>query len=162
MVMTQDVVQLQLRLAEWLGERVPSDWLSGPVEVEVDREEAMIVVPLAPGVAAASFREATRDQRIRLAQQAEEAFGVKISWGTSRDGRRRLFTTVRAPVAVALAMPERRILDGLVTAGVAADRAEAVAWCVRLVGRHEADWLRDLSDGVASSPPRPRDRPIAI
>ena len=54
------------------------------------------------------------------------------------------------------------MLDGLVTAGVAADRAEAVAWCIRLVGQHEADWLRDLQDGVAAAPPRRRDRPVAM
>ncbi len=99
---------------------------------------------------------------MRLAQQAEEAFGVKISWGTSRDGRRRLFTTVRAPVAVPLAMAERQILDGLVAAGVAENRAEAVAWCIRLVGQHEARLVAGPSGCCRRGPPRRRERPVAI
>ncbi len=160
--MTREAEDLKVRLAAWLAEQVPPAWLSGPVEVEVDREEAQVVLPLAAGVDAGSFRETTRQARIGIAQRAEETFGVKVSWGASRDGRRRLFTAVRAPVAVPLAMAERQVLDDLVAAGVAADRTEAVGWCIRLVGQHEADWLRDLRDAVASAPPRRRERPAAI
>jgi hypothetical protein len=154
--------EVTARLAAWFAERLPPEWLSGPAEIEVDREEALVVLPLAARYDSAEFRDTTRGQRIQLAQQAEEAFGVKISWGTTKDGRRRLFTTVRTAVAVPLAMRERQILDGLVAAGVATDRSEAVAWCIRLVGHHESDWLRDLRDAVAAAPPRRRDRPVAI
>jgi hypothetical protein len=160
--MTRETGELKERLAAWFGEQLPAAWSSGPVEVDMDREEAQVVVPLAASVDAGSFRETTREDRIRIAKQAEETFGVKVSWGASQNGRRRLFTTVRAPVAVPLALTERRVLDDLVAAGVAADRAEAVAWCIRLVGEHEADWLRDLRDAVASAPPRRRERPVAI
>jgi hypothetical protein len=59
-------------------------------------------------------------------------------------------------------MRERQILDSLVAAGVATDRTEAVAWCIRLVGHHESDWLQDLRDAVAAAPPGRRDRPVAI
>ena len=77
-----------------------------------------------------------------------------------RQGVRRLFTTVRAPVTAELAMPERRILDTLTESGVAANRSEAVAWCIRLVGQHEADWLRDLHDATAAAPaPEPSNQP---
>jgi hypothetical protein len=54
------------------------------------------------------------------------------------------------------------VLDGLVDASVAANRTEAVAWCIRLVAQHESDWLRDLREGVAAAPPGRRERPIAI
>ena len=33
------------------------------------------------------------------------------------------------------------MLDTLVEAGVARSRADALAWCVRLVGEHTEDWL---------------------
>jgi hypothetical protein len=160
--MSPDEEALKGRLADWFAERLPSEWLSGPAEIEFDREEALVVVSLAPDMDAGSFREETRAQRIQLAQQAEEAFGLKISWGTSQNGRRRLFTTVRALVGVPLALPERHVLDNLVAAGVAGDRSEAVAWCIRLVGEHESDWLRDLADAVAAAPQPRRDRPVAI
>jgi len=31
-----------------------------------------------------------------------------------------------------------------VASGVARSRSEALAWCVRLVGQHEEDWLAEL------------------
>jgi hypothetical protein len=160
--MTQGVDELKDRLTAWFTERIPPGWLAGPIEVDVDREEALVVLPLSKTYDGGGFREATRGERIKVAQQAEETFGLRISWGTSKDGRRQLYTTVRTPVTVPLAMRERQILDGLVAAGVASDRTEAVAWCIRLVGHHEADWLRDLRDAVAAAPPGRRDRPVAI
>jgi hypothetical protein len=41
-------------------------------------------------------------------------------------------------------MAERRVLDTLIDAGVARSRSEALQWCVKLVGRHEEEWLSDL------------------
>lgn len=43
-----------------------------------------------------------------------------------------------------LRQPERQVLDTLVESGVARSRSEALAWCVRLVGKHSADWLEEL------------------
>jgi len=43
-----------------------------------------------------------------------------------------------------LRQPERRVLDTLVTAGVARSRSDALAWCVKLVGRNADAWLADL------------------
>ena len=40
-----------------------------------------------------------------------------------------------------LRQPQRMVLDTLVDAGVARSRSDALAWCVRLVGQHEDDWL---------------------
>ena len=39
---------------------------------------------------------------------------------------------------------QRQVLETLVAAGVARNRAEALTWCVELVGRHEKDWLERL------------------
>ena len=43
-----------------------------------------------------------------------------------------------------LRQPQRLVLDTLVDGGVAKSRSEALAWCVRLVGQHEDDWLAEL------------------
>jgi hypothetical protein len=60
----------------------------------------------------------------------------------------KLFTTVSVPVMTRLRMPERSILDTLVAGGVARSRSDALAWCVRLVGMHQADWIQDLKDAL--------------
>ncbi len=51
-----------------------------------------------------------------------------------------------------LRQPQRLVLDTLVDAGVARSRADALAWCVRLVGQHEDDWLAELRDAMARWP----------
>lgn len=48
-----------------------------------------------------------------------------------------------------LRQPERLVLDTLVDAGVARSRAEALAWCVRLVGQHESDWLGEPAEAMS-------------
>jgi hypothetical protein len=143
---------LTARVAEWFGQRLPAAWTTGRAEIDVDRDEILVLLPLPDDVAPGEFRERTRDQRITLARGAEERFGRKVSWGTVGEGARQVFTNVRAPVSAQLALPERRVLDTLVAAGVAANRSDAVAWCVHLVGRHEADWLGDLRDAIAHGP----------
>ena len=52
------------------------------------------------------------------------------------------------PVMTRLRQPERQVLDTLVESGVARSRSDALAWCVRLVGKHEADWMQDLRDAL--------------
>jgi hypothetical protein len=42
------------------------------------------------------------------------------------------------------------VLDTLVDAGVARSRSEALAWCVRLVGQHEDDWLGELREAMTA------------
>ena len=49
-----------------------------------------------------------------------------------------------------LRMPERRVLDTLVDAGVARSRSHALAWCVRLVAERQDDWLKDLRGALES------------
>jgi Arc/MetJ-type ribon-helix-helix transcriptional regulator len=49
-----------------------------------------------------------------------------------------------------LRQPQRQVLDTLVDAGVARSRSEALAWCVRLVGQHEDDWLGELREAMTA------------
>jgi hypothetical protein len=42
------------------------------------------------------------------------------------------------------------VLDTLVDAGVARSRAEALAWCVKLVGQHQQEWIDALRTALNS------------
>lgn len=94
------------------------------------------------------FREDTRAERIRIALEAEHLFGRKVSWGAACGSEERRFTTAGVPVMTRLRMDERAVLDTLIDAGVARSRSEALAWCVRLVGRHQADWIDQLRSAL--------------
>jgi hypothetical protein len=61
-----------------------------------------------------------------------------------------MFTTLSVPVMTRLRQPERLVLDTLVDAGVARSRSEALAWAVRLVGEHGAQWLGELKQAMAT------------
>ena len=41
------------------------------------------------------------------------------------------------------------MLDTLIDAGVARSRSEALAWCVRLVDRHQGEWIDQLRDAMS-------------
>ena len=136
-------------VAAWLERRLPKGWFAGPPEVTADTEEILVIGPLADGgddpvAAARRFREETREPRVRLAAELERRYRRKLSWGVDCGGERLLFTTLSVPVMTRLRLPERRVLDTLIDAGVARSRSDALAWCVRLVGTHEADWIREL------------------
>jgi hypothetical protein len=94
------------------------------------------------------FREETRDDRVRVAREAERTFRRRVGWGARCGDQTRLFTTASVPVMTRLRMPERSILDTLVAGGVARSRSDALAWCVRLVGMHQADWIKGLRDAL--------------
>jgi hypothetical protein len=152
------------RVVGWFRARLPEEWAPADAEVTVDREEITVVLrvadpELAPGdgpdVAdearrgrAAGFREDTRQRRMSIADQASRRFGRTVSWGavvgSGDQAHRELWTHVAAPVMTRLRQPQRIVLDTLVEAGVARSRADALAWCVRLVGQHESDWLQEL------------------
>lgn len=95
------------------------------------------------------FREATRELRMAIAHEAEVLWERKVSWGVHCGGYQILFTTQSVPVMTRLRMDERSVLDTLISAGVARSRSEALAWCVRLVGRHQAEWIDQLRDAMA-------------
>jgi hypothetical protein len=146
----------QERVTGWFAGRLPADWQ--PADVTIDREEITVVLTIADveleGSDAAlkearvgrasGFREETREQRMEIAQEAQHRFERKVSWGVRIGERRELWTHVAAPVMTRLRQPQRQVLDTLVASGVARSRADALAWCVRLVGQHEDDWLAEL------------------
>lgn len=134
----------------WFADRVPQSWFEDPPEVDVDADELLVTGRLAgtPKGQVEGFREATREERMRIAQEAEHRFGRKVSWAVRADGERFLFSNLSLPVMTRLRLPERQVLDTLVGAGVARSRSDALAWCVRLVARHEADWIAELKEAL--------------
>jgi hypothetical protein len=128
--------------------KVPKEWLSGgEPDVTSDGEEILVVLPIDGD--GGEFRERTREQRMAIAEEAQKKFNRTVSWGVQIGDQRKLFTSVALPVMTRLRIPERAVLDTLVAAGVARSRADALGWCVRLVGKHEADWLKDLDDALS-------------
>jgi hypothetical protein len=162
--------ETQDRVRGWFTGRLPQEWQAAPADLTVDREEITIVltipdVELATGATPApseaelgearagrakAFREETRDQRMKIAREAEHRFERKISWGLRVGEHSELWTHVAAPVMTRLRQPQRLVLDTLVDSGVARSRSEALAWCVRLVGQHEEDWLVELRDAMGA------------
>ena len=153
-------------VASWCAERLPEEWQLSPAEIAVDRDEITIWLSIsdldsgtdldadqameAREIRTAAFRDETRGQRIEIAQETERHFGVPVSWGLQMGDHRELWTHVSAPVMTRLRQPQRQVLDTLVSAGVARSRADALAWCVRLVGQHEGDWLAELREAIRS------------
>lgn len=141
----------------WFAARIPEGWFEGPPEVSVDGDEVVVVGRLAdPGGSDAAgreariarFREETREQRMRIAEEGQRRFRRKVSWGAAAGDTRQLFTTLSTPVMTRLRQPERQVLDTLIAAGVARSRSEALNWCVRLVAARQADWLADLKSAL--------------
>lgn len=149
--------------AEWFAGRLPDTWFTGDPTVIVDREEITVIglLPEAEGSEtkarasgrASRFREETRAERMRIADEAQRRFDRKVSWGvdvSAGEGgaERILFTHIAVPVMTRLKQPERQVLDTLVDAGVARSRSDALAWSVRLVGQHTEEWLDKLRDAM--------------
>ncbi len=149
----------------WFAGRVPTDWFTAPIELTGDREEIIVTgeladVTLAKGASDAEraaarssradgFREDTREARMRIAADAEHRFRRKVAWGVSVGSEKHMFTTLSVPVMTRLRLRERGVLDTLVDAGVARSRSEALAWCVKLVGDHEGEWIEALRTAIA-------------
>src|SRR5947209_16831535 len=129
-------------LQGWFAGRLPDGWFTAPAEITVDREELLIVGTL-PDVdlpkdttdAAATaarrarierFREETRVQRMRIAEEVQRRLDRKVSWGAQCGEVRDLFTTISVPVMTRLRQGERKTLDTLVDAGVARSRSDAL------------------------------------
>ena len=156
--------QANERVRGWFTGRLPEEWRAEAPEITIDREEITVVltigdVELPEGAGDAerdearagrtrAFREDTRAKRIEIAREAEHRFDRKVSWAVRVGERTELFTHVAAPVMTRLRQPQRLVLDTLVDAGVARSRADALAWCVRLVGQHEGDWLAELREAM--------------
>src|ERR1700682_4365915 len=133
----------------WFAGKLPAGWFTGPPEVTSDNEEILVVgtlpdVELARGTsedaraAARSaridrFREETREERVKIAREAERQFKRKVAWGATCGDETRIFTTLSLPVMTRLRLPERQILDTLVAGRV---------------GMHQADWIKGLRDAI--------------
>ena len=149
-------------VAGWFAGRLPDDWFTGPVELTIDRDEITVVGTLPEPTAGegdpaaaragriARFREETRQQRMAVADAAQERYGRSVAWGAACGDQRELFTNLSVPVMTRLRQRERLVLDTLVDAGVARSRSEALVWAVRLVGQHADDWLTELREAMAS------------
>jgi hypothetical protein len=153
--------------ADWIAGRLPDGWFAGDPTVVVDREEITVTGRLPepedtenPESAArasgrvARFREDTRGERMRIADEAEARYGRKVAWGAEIGAvgddnyERILFTHIAVPVMTRLKQPERQVLDTLVDAGVARSRSDALAWSVKLVGEHADEWLGQLREAM--------------
>ena len=149
--------------ADWFAGRLPDVWFAGDPTVVVDREEITVIgkLPDPEGAAkdeseahaagrASRFREETRSERMNIADEAQERYGRKVSWGVEVGGETILFTHIAVPVMTRLKQPERQVLDTLVDAGVARSRSDALAWSVKLVGEHTEEWLAKLRDAMSA------------
>ena len=166
--------EVRERVAGWFAGRLPADWQAAPADITIDREEITVRLTIpdvelgedatdvtraeARAGRAKAFREETRGKRMEIAREAEHRYDAKVSWGVTLgqgddqgdDPHAELWTHVAAPVMTRLRQPQRLVLDTLVDAGVARSRSDALAWCVRLVGQHEDDWLTELRDAMTA------------
>lgn len=150
------------RVRGWFSGRLPQDWQDSPAGVSIDRDEIVVTLHLpdvTPGESeaetaearagrASAFREETREQRMAIAREAQRRYERTVSWGVRIGDHEELFTHLAAPTMTRLRQPQRQVLDTLVDAGVARSRADALAWCVRLVAQHEDDWLAELREAM--------------
>ena len=154
-------------IRSWFAGRLPDDWVATqPANVEVDRDEITITIAVEPPQLDADvseldlaeafdgrisgWREDTRDYRMRIAGEAEHRFQRKVAWAVECGDHNVVFNNLAAPVMTRLRQPERLVLDTLVEANIARSRADAVAWCVRLVGQNTDEWLKDLRTAMRS------------
>lgn len=149
----------------WFKGRVPDGWFEA-LEVRGDRDELLVVGTLptpsladgdddqARRAAAISriegFREDTRDERIAVASAAERTFERKVSWAVRCGEVERRFTVANVPVMTRLLLDERQVLDTLIEGGIARSRSEALAWCVKLVGDKQAEWIEELREALVA------------
>jgi hypothetical protein len=136
-------------IADWFLAHLPEGWFTEPATVAVDRDEIYVSGRLAEGASPSDFREQSREQRVGIAREAEALFLRKVSWGVRVGAAEHRFAHLSVPVMTRLRIDERVILDTLIAGGIARSRSDALGWCVRLVARHEADWLSELRDAAA-------------
>jgi hypothetical protein len=143
---------------DWFKGRIPDEWFTGDLRVTVDRDEITVIGELpAPGSGEAAaaegritrWREDTRGQRMKIADEAQARYARSVAWGARIGETGQLFTHLAVPAMTRLRQSERRVLDTLVDAGVARSRSDALAWCVRLVGQHSDEWLSGLREAMS-------------
>jgi hypothetical protein len=135
-------------ITQFLSESLPKEWFGGQQSVEWDDAEILCVGQLPSGTSIETFRDTTREKRMEIADATASRFGRTLSWGVTRDGVTTLFTTLSIPTMTRLRLRERSVLDTLIEAGVARNTSDALAWCVKLVARHQAEWLAELREAL--------------
>ncbi len=152
-------------LTAWFKGRVDDGWFEA-LEVRTDRDEILVIGTLTPPVLAEAdddearraaalartegFRDDTRDARIAIASVAERSFERKVSWAVRCGDVERRFTVANVPVMTRLLLDERQVLDTLIDGGIARSRSEALAWCVKLVGQKQAEWIDELRQALVA------------
>ncbi len=160
-----DVINMtEKQIKAWVLGRLPDDWFTEQPDIEVDRDEIVVVgrIPqpaiddsdpedraVADRSRIEAWREETRKTRIGIARQAEASLDRTISWGARCGDEEAMFTGLAVPAMTRLRMPERKVLDTLIAAGVARSRSDALAWCVKLVAERQEEWLADLRDAIS-------------
>jgi hypothetical protein len=151
------------RVKGWFSGRLPAEWQESPADISIDRDEIVVTLRLADvsgggsdaeteearAGRASAFREETREQRMEIAREAQRRYDRTVSWGVAIGDHQELYTHLASPTMTRLRQPQRQVLDTLVDAGVARSRADALAWCVRLVAQHEDDWLTELRGAMS-------------
>jgi hypothetical protein len=152
-------------IPSWILGRLPAEWTATAPAIVIDREEITITLTVEPPSLAdgqssdvesseaaagriARFREDTRDRRMAIAREAEHRFERTVSWAVRCGDRSESFTNLAAPVMTRLRQQERMVLDTLIEANIARSRSDALAWCVRLVGRNAEEWLSSLREAM--------------
>src|SRR4051794_14874569 len=159
-------------VAGWFAGRLPDGWFTGPVELTIDRDEITVVGTLAEPEAGegdqaaaragriARFREETRQERMAIADAAQERYGRSVAWGAACGETREVFTNLSTPVMTRLRQAERLVLDTLVDAGVARSRSGGLGWAGRLGGQHAREGVgRVRPGGGAGGGGRPAGAP---
>ncbi|HIM60601.1 MAG TPA: hypothetical protein EYM41_08510 [Dehalococcoidia bacterium] len=134
--MSTDTATIQ----KWFDAHVDDEWGSEGIEITADDDEILAVVSVSTAEEelpdddadkeiaikriARRFRSGTRQSRMSVAEEAQELFERKISWGIQAGEDTYLFTHVTAPAMTRLRIAERRVLDTLVNAGVANSRVK--------------------------------------
>lgn len=154
-------------VTSWLLGRLPGEWTDTAPSITIDREEITIVLTIDPPPTSndhpsdievseaslgriARFREDTRERRMGIAREAEHRFERTVSWSVRCGDRSESFTNLATPVMTRLRQQERMVLDTLIEANIARSRSDALAWCVRLVGRNAQEWLDNLRAAMES------------
>jgi hypothetical protein len=150
--------------AAWFAGRVPDDWFAGPISVRSDRDEILVhgslalpssapdgedAIRVAAEARITGFREDTRLHRMKIAEVAQARWGRMVSWAASCGPIEARFTTASVPVMTRLRFDERQVLDTLIDTGVVRSRSEALMWCVRQVGEHQAEWIGRLKEAMS-------------
>ena len=149
----------------WFAGRLPDEWTAaGEPELTVDREEVTVVITIAEpeladdadgptraeavaGASAGSARTPRATHRDRPRGRAP----VRTKGCVGRAGRRpdRAVHSSRRPGHDPVASARTTCARHPRRAGVARSRADALAWCVRLVGQHTDDWLAKSRAAIA-------------